>query len=146
MEAVPFNVQISNSLCVGRRRPHDQDEDVFLFVVMNPKHHFSPELSTALRQAIKTGLSSRYALWRNVNNIWNAFANHPSHPTRHVPRFIIEVPEIPTTINGKKVEPAVKQTLSGKDVTPSNTVTNPDSISYFRQFRDLEREPRPAKL
>lgn len=65
---------------------------------------------------------------------------------RHVPRFIIEVPEIPTTINGKKIEAAVKQTLSGKDVTPSNTVVNPDSISYFQRFRDLERQPRHAKL
>lgn len=65
---------------------------------------------------------------------------------RHVPRYIVEVPEIPTTINGKKVEAAVKQTLGGKDVTPSNTVVNPESISYFRRFRDLEREPRRTKL
>lgn len=65
---------------------------------------------------------------------------------RHVPRFIVEVPQIPTTINGKKVEAAVKQTLSGKDVTPSNTVVNPDSIAYFRRFRELEREPRSTKL
>lgn len=56
------------------------------------------------------------------------------------------VPEIPTTINGKKVESAVKQTISGKDIKPSNTVSNPDSIAYFQRFRDLEREPRSAKL
>ena len=50
------------------------------------------------------------------------------------------------TINGKKVEAAVKQTLSGKDVTPSNTVVNPNAIAFFKQFRDLEREPKEAKL
>lgn len=59
VEAAPFNVHISNSLCVGRRRPRDQDEDVFLFVVMNSNEQFTPELSNALRQAIKSGLSSR---------------------------------------------------------------------------------------
>jgi acetoacetyl-CoA synthetase len=65
---------------------------------------------------------------------------------RHVPRFVLEVPEIPVTINGKKVEAAVKQTISGRDITPSNTVTNPASIGYFKRFRNLEREPDLAKL
>jgi acetoacetyl-CoA synthetase len=43
-----------------------------------------------------------------------------------VPQFVIPVPEIPVTINGKKVEAAVKQTLGGKDVVASNTVLNPE--------------------
>lgn len=59
VEAKPFNAKISNSLCVGRRRPHDQDEDVFLFVVMKSTEDLTPELAGSLRQAIKTGLSSR---------------------------------------------------------------------------------------
>lgn len=59
VEAARFNALISNSLCVGRRRPHDQDEDVFLFVVMSAGQKLTPELSDSLRQAIKTGLSSR---------------------------------------------------------------------------------------
>ncbi|CAK4028733.1 Acetoacetyl- synthetase [Lecanosticta acicola] len=123
VEAPPFTEHISNSLCVGRRRPQDKDEDVFLFVVMIAGNIFTKELWDAIKQAIKTGLSPR-----------------------HVPRFVIEVPEIPTTINGKKVESAVKQTISGIDVKPSNTVLNPDAITFFRRFRDLEREPRAAKL
>lgn len=88
---------------------------------MMPEHSLTSELSNSIRQAIRAGLSPR-----------------------HVPRFIIEVPEngIPTTINGKKIEAAVKQTISGKDVKPSNTVSNPKSIEYFKRFRELEREPR----
>ncbi len=31
----------------------------------------------------------------------------------HVPNYIFEVPEIPYTINGKKIELAVKQIVSG---------------------------------
>lgn len=90
---------------------------------MMPGQRLTSELSSSIKQKIKTGLSPR-----------------------HVPRFLLEVPDIPTTINGKKVESAVKQTISGKDVVASNTVSNPDAITYFRRFRDLEREPAPSKL
>jgi acetoacetyl-CoA synthetase len=108
VEAHPFTTSITNSLCVGRRRPQDSDEDVFLFVVMAPNTPFTPELSAAIKAAIRRELSPR-----------------------HVPRFVLPVPEIPTTINGKKVEAAVKQTLGGKDVVPSNTVLNPDVSCTF---------------
>jgi acetoacetyl-CoA synthetase len=65
---------------------------------------------------------------------------------RHVPRFIFEVSEIPVTINGKKVEVAVKQIISGKDVEASATVANPGSLEGFKRFRGVEREPGEAKL
>lgn len=90
---------------------------------MNANTRLTPELTEALKRAIGNSLSPR-----------------------HVPRFIFEVPEIPTTINGKKVEAAVKQTISGKDVIPSNTVVNPASIAYYKRFRDIESQPAQAKL
>jgi acetoacetyl-CoA synthetase len=90
---------------------------------MNPGHTLTPELRSKLQAAIKAALSSR-----------------------HVPQFILEVPDIPTTINGKKVETPVKQIMSGKDVKASATVQNPEALQYFKRFRDLEREPRAARL
>jgi acetoacetyl-CoA synthetase len=90
---------------------------------MNPGHTLRPELRSKLQAAIKAALSSR-----------------------HVPQFILEVPDIPTTINGKKVETPVKQIMSGKDVKASATVQNPEALQYFKRFRDLEREPRAARL
>lgn len=90
---------------------------------MNPGYTLTPDLRNRLKDAIKRGLSSR-----------------------HVPRFILEVPDIPTTINGKKVETPVKQTISGKDVKASATVQNPEALEYFKRFRDIEREPREARL
>lgn len=90
---------------------------------MNQGYTLTPELRDRLKKAIKDGLS-----------------------TRHVPKFILEVPDIPTTINGKKVETPVKQLMSGKDVKASATVQNPDALGYFRRFRDLESEPRAARL
>lgn len=123
VEAAPFTDTISNTLCVGRRRPQDSDEQVFLFVIMKTGQHLSPILRNELKQAIKQGLSSR-----------------------HVPKFVLQVPNIPTTINGKKVEIAVKQIMSGKDVEASATVANPEALQYFRRFRDIESEPREARL
>lgn len=90
---------------------------------MNPGHSLTPDLRAKIKDAIKQGLSSR-----------------------HVPKFVLEVPDIPTTINGKKVETPVKQVISGKDVKASATVQNPDALQYFTRFRDLESEPRQARL
>ena len=123
VEVVPFTDTISNTLCVGRRRPQDSDEQVFLFLVMKPGYSLTPELRQEIKKAIKEGLSAR-----------------------HVPKFVLQVPDIPVTINGKKVEIAVKQVISGKDVTPSATVLNPETFHYFKRFRTLESEPRETKL
>lgn len=123
VEAAPFTEYISNTLCVGRRRPQDVDEEVFLFVVMKAGHILTPELRNQIKLAVRTALSPR-----------------------HAPRYVIDVPDIPVTINGKKVEIAVKQVLSGKDVKASATVANPETIMYFKKFRDVESEPRSAKL
>ena len=123
VEAPPFTDHISQALCVGRRRPQDNDESVFLFLVMRVPGTLTSSLSDSIKAAIRSALSPR-----------------------HVPAFVIEVPDIPVTINGKKVESAVKQTISGKDVKASNTVLNPDAIQYFRRFRDMEREPKKSKL
>ncbi|KAK5198408.1 hypothetical protein LTR92_002653 [Exophiala xenobiotica] len=123
VETQPFTEYISNSLCVGRRRPKDPDEEVFLFLVMKPGISLTRELRSQVKNAVRNGLSPR-----------------------HVPKFVIAVPDIPVTINGKKVEIAVKNVLSGKDVKPSATVQNPDTIAWFKRFRDLESEPRDTKL
>lgn len=118
VEATPFNQIISNTLCVGRRRPLvDTDESVFLFIVMQRGHRLSASLTQRLKDAIRQGLSSR-----------------------HVPRFVIEVPEIPMTVNGKKIETLVKKVICTGEVpgTVSNTVTNPECLNYFQQFYALE--------
>lgn len=75
---------------------------------MKPGHTLTPQLRNELKQAIKQGLSAR-----------------------QVPAFVLDVPDIPVTINGKKVEIAVKQIMSGKDVKASATVANPEALQYF---------------
>ncbi|KAE8378187.1 acetoacetate-CoA ligase [Aspergillus bertholletiae] len=69
---------------------------------------------------------------------------------RHVPSFIFETPEIPTTVNYKKVELPVKRIVSGSRVKPSGTLINPASLKFYYQFAEVEKlvlkEPKHSKL
>lgn len=65
---------------------------------------------------------------------------------RHVPRFVVEVPDVPVTVNGKKVEGAVKQIISGKEVKVGETVANPGALEFCRRFVGVGREPQAANL
>ncbi len=124
-EAAPFSATIEITLCVGRkRRGIDSDESVFLFIVMRPGHPFTADLEQQLRDAIRQGLSAR-----------------------HVPRFVIEVKEIPMTSNGKKVETLVKEVISTGKMprVVSSTVVNPGCLEDFRKYYNLEPQVR-AKL
>jgi acetoacetyl-CoA synthetase len=51
-----------------------------------------------------------------------------------VPAVIKAVPDIPYTINGKKVEIAVKRIINGQDIKNRDALANPESLEYFRQF------------
>ncbi|NLI68388.1 MAG: acetoacetate--CoA ligase, partial [Bacilli bacterium] len=57
---------------------------------------------------------------------------------RHVPNEIVEVDEIPTTLNGKKVEVPVKKILMGNPVEESvniGSLANPKAIEFFVEYR-----------
>jgi len=42
------------------------------------------------------------------------------------------------TVNGKKIEIAVKQIVSGINVRPSAAVANPESLQLYYKYRDLD--------
>ncbi|CAI7631560.1 unnamed protein product [Penicillium pancosmium] len=117
VEAPPFTDYFSNCLCVGRRRPNDTDEQVFLFFLMKPGCFLTQTFRDEIKTAIRNGLSPR-----------------------HVPKFVVSVSDIPMTINGKRVEIAVKQIISGQDVKVSATVQNPEALEGFKRFRVIESE------
>jgi acetoacetyl-CoA synthetase len=122
VESPHFNNVLSDTLCVGRKRPFDRDEAVFLFVKMRPGHELTDTLRREIEVAIRTSLSPR-----------------------HVPGFILPISEIPVTINGKKVEIAVKKIISGGEVKVSSTVSNPECLKQYVQFKNLEKK-RESKL
>lgn len=44
------------------------------------------------------------------------------------------------TLNGKKTELPVKQVVSGRKVSLSSTIANPESLKWYEQFAFLDRE------
>ncbi|THU77195.1 acetyl-CoA synthetase-like protein [Dendrothele bispora CBS 962.96] len=119
-----FSDLVDDSLCIGQRRPNlDKDERVLLFVKMRDPHKLTKELESRIKDAIKKALSAR-----------------------HVPSYIFEVEDIPYTVNGKKIEIAVKQIVSGSNLTPSGTVANPESLKLYYKYRDIEALTTKARL
>ncbi|KAI0457930.1 hypothetical protein F5B21DRAFT_56895 [Xylaria acuta] len=117
-----FADQIADSICVGQRRPQDNDESVMLFLLMRPGHKFTQQLVRDVKEAIKKEMTKR-----------------------HVPKYVFETPEIPTTVNLKKVELPVKQIVSGHIIKPSGTLLNPESLDYYYQFAKVEELVPPKE-
>ncbi|MBL7827811.1 MAG: acetoacetate--CoA ligase [Saprospiraceae bacterium] len=82
-----------------------------LFVLLNPGN----KLDDALVSKIKNTLRSTYS-------------------PRHVPDAVMEVPDIPYTISGKKMETPVKKVLQKKPLEKAfnrDSMRNPESMAYF---------------
>jgi acetoacetyl-CoA synthetase len=85
-----------------------------LFVVLRPGATLTPELMVTLRERIKVALSAR-----------------------HVPNDIYQVPAIPRTLSGKKMELPIKKLLLGQPigkVANPDTMTNPESLAWYEAF------------
>jgi acetoacetyl-CoA synthetase len=59
---------------------------------------------------------------------------------RHVPAKIIAVPDIPYTLNMKKVELSVKKVIEGQAVLNKDALKNPESLDFYAKISELERE------
>jgi len=53
---------------------------------------------------------------------------------RHVPAKIIEVPDIPYTMNMKKVESAVTALVQGRPVVNRDALANPESLDHYERI------------
>ena len=53
---------------------------------------------------------------------------------RHIPHKIIQIEDIPYTINGKKVELAVKNIIEGKNVNNVDALSNPESLDFYKDI------------
>lgn len=110
-----FASEIEDAVCIGRRRPEiDADETVCLFVVMAPGKKFTKgDTDARVRDVIRRQLSPR-----------------------HVPAIIEECGPagVPKTGNGKKIEVAVKQILSGMEVKTNASVANPEALAWFKTW------------
>jgi acetoacetyl-CoA synthetase len=107
-----FAAEVEDAVCVGRRRESDRDETVCLFVVMAEGRVFDDGLRKRIVEVVRRELSPR-----------------------HVPGVIEEAKGgVPKTGNGKKIEVAVKQILSGMQVRTNASVANPEALDWFREW------------
>ena len=100
---------IEDSVVVGQTYKNDQR--ILCFVTIKEGFHFTPELV----REIKRSLAEKCSKY-------------------HVPKQIFEVPEIPYTMNGKKMEIAVKKAIHGESVINKSTLSNPDCLDFYEQF------------
>ncbi|MBQ1603347.1 MAG: acetoacetate--CoA ligase, partial [Oscillospiraceae bacterium] len=101
--------EVEDSLAVGQTVRGD--ERIVLFVKCRPGY----TLDDALIRSIKTTLRTKAS-------------------PRHVPAVILETPEIPTTLNGKKVEGAVSNILNGRPVGNRDALSNPESLHFYEKL------------
>ncbi len=101
---------VADSVAVGQSWSGDQR--IILFVKLAPGY----ALTDALQETIKTALRRQAS-------------------PRHVPALIFAVPDIPYTLNMKKVESAVANIINGRPVVNREALANPESLEYFVQAR-----------
>ena len=54
---------------------------------------------------------------------------------RHIPHLIVQIKDIPYTINGKKIELAVKNIIEGHSISNKDSISNPESLYFFEGFK-----------
>jgi acetoacetyl-CoA synthetase len=106
--------EIVDSLVVGQQ--WENDVRVVLFVVLRPGIELDENLITTIKARIRTNCTPR-----------------------HVPAKILQVPDVPRTLNGKKVEIAVTQLIHGEAVTNQDALANPEALAYFKDMAALAR-------
>ncbi len=104
--------EIEDSVVVGQS--FNNDVRVVLFVKMAAGYELTDELADRIRKDIRTHASPR-----------------------HMPAKIVETPDIPYTLNMKKVELAVKKVIEGKEVKNKDALKNPESLDYFQNIPEL---------
>jgi acetoacetyl-CoA synthetase len=79
--------EIADSICVGQRRPQDDDESVMLFLRMNEGHQYTDALVERIKKRISEERSRR-----------------------HVPRYMFQTWDIPVCLLGQLIKDEVRLT------------------------------------
>ncbi len=105
--------ELEDSVIVGQS--WNNDVRVILFVKMAPGFELDETLEKKIRADIRANASPR-----------------------HVPAKIIACPDVPYTLNMKKVELAVKKMIEGKEVKNKDALKNPESLNFFGSLEELK--------
>jgi acetoacetyl-CoA synthetase len=107
--------EIADCVVVGQNWKNDVR--VVLFVQMAPGHALDEDLKQKIRATIRANASPR-----------------------HVPAKIVAVPDVPYTLNMKKVELAVRKVIHGDPVTNKDALRNPEALDHYADRPELQEE------
>ncbi|MFO8050018.1 MAG: acetoacetate--CoA ligase, partial [Desulfosudaceae bacterium] len=107
--------EIEDSLVIGQKWRNDVR--VVLFVKTAPGHLLDEALKKKIVTAIRDNASPR-----------------------HVPAKILPTPEVPYTLNMKKVELAVKRIIEGGKATNRDALKNPQCLDYYQDLPELQED------
>lgn len=110
VESLP---EVLDSIVVGQK--WENDERVILFVKLAEGVQLTEELVQKIKEAIRQNTTPR-----------------------HVPAKVIAVKDIPYTLNGKKVEMAVRNVIHGEPVLNKDALANPEALDLFRDLPELQ--------
>lgn len=103
--------EVADSLVIGQEWKGDQR--ILLFVKLADGVALTDELQSKIKSALRKNASPR-----------------------HVPDKIFSVPEIPYTLNMKKVESSVTNIINGRPVTNRDALINPNVLDYYEKILD----------
>lgn len=107
--------EIEDSVVVGQ--DWKNDVRVILFVKMAKGYELTEEVKKKIMNTIRVNASPR-----------------------HVPSKILSVPDVPYTLNMKKVELAVKKVIQGKPVLNKDALRNPEALDFYTGFTELNED------
>ena len=90
---------------------------MILFVQLAEGQELTEDLKNRIKQAIKINVSPR-----------------------HVPAKIAAVPDVPYTLNMKKVELAVKKTIEGQPVLNKDALRNPEALDFYAEIKEVKED------
>ncbi len=105
--------EVEDTVVIGQK--WEDDERVVLFVKLNEGFTLDDDLKIKISKLIRSNCSPR-----------------------HVPAIILETEGVPYTLNGKKVEIAVKKAILGEEIKNKDALANPEVLDNFSGIKELD--------
>ena len=107
--------EVADSLAIGQN--WEGDQRIILFIKPVEGYALKEDLALKIKSTLRKNTSPR-----------------------HVPARIIQVPDIPYTMNMKKVESAVTNIINGRPVMNRDILVNPESLDFYQNLVVTDRD------
>ena len=104
--------EVLEGLVIGQQ--WDSDTRIILFVILREGYSLDDDLIGRIKHKIRTGASPR-----------------------HLPAKVLQVSDIPRTVNGKITEMAVTEVIHGREVKNREALANPEALELYKNMPEL---------